>query len=187
MKQPYHEGSWFAVPLCDGGYASGLAARLAPSGKIMLAYLFGPKRPAPPALAELAGLTPADALKVLRVGDMGLASGRWPVLGSVVDWQPAAWPMPPFLRRAEQLHRAWRVTYLDSDPSRPEREESAPYDTGGLDSDSLYGFGSTELLLSRLLGAMPPNAHALPGARGKHEGHEGPGQGTYPAVTAPGN
>ncbi len=106
------------------------------------------------------------------------------MLGSVDDWQAAAWPMPPFLRRAEQLHRAWRVTYWDSDPSRPEREESAPYDTEGLDSDSLYGFGSTELLLSRLLDAMPPNAHALPPS---HVAHEGAGQGTYPAVTVPGN
>ena len=43
------------------------------------------------------------------------------------------------------------MTYADADPSRSEREESVPYDTTGLEADSLYGYGSTELLLTRLL------------------------------------
>jgi hypothetical protein len=43
------------------------------------------------------------------------------------------------------------VTYSDADPSRSEREESVPYDTQGLEADSLYGYGSTELLLTKLL------------------------------------
>jgi hypothetical protein len=59
--------------------------------------------------------------------------------------------MPQFLRRIEQLQRAWRVTYADTDPSRSEREESVPFDTTGLEADSLYGYGSTELLLTKLL------------------------------------
>lgn len=151
MKQPYHEGSWFAVPLLEGGYGTGLVARLAPGGRIMLAYLFGPRYARLPPLEQLAPLQPADALRVLRVGDMALASGRWPVLGETVDWNPALWPMPSFLRRASALRRAWRVTYSEQDPSRSEREESVPYDTEGMEADSLYGYGSTELLLSRLL------------------------------------
>jgi hypothetical protein len=59
--------------------------------------------------------------------------------------------MPAYLRRADALRRAWRVTYSDQDPSRSEREESVPYDTQGMEADSLYGYGSAELLLSRLL------------------------------------
>lgn len=148
MKQPYHEGSWFAVPLLAGGYGSGLVARLAPSSRIMLAYLFGPRHAHLPPLAPLLRLRADDAL---RVGDMALASGRWPVLGETPDWNPAAWPMPAYLRRADALRRAWRVTYSDQDPSRSEREESVPYDTQGMETDSLYGYGSAELLLSRLL------------------------------------
>jgi hypothetical protein len=151
MRQSYHEGSWFAVPLPDGGHACGLVARLSPGSKIMLTYLFGPRLAAPPTLAHVAALRPADALKVLRVGDMALASGHWPVLGDLPDWDPARWPMPQFLRRADALKRAWRVTYAETDPTRSEREESVPYDTAGLEADSLYGYGSTELLLSRLL------------------------------------
>jgi hypothetical protein len=151
MKQLYHEGSWFAVPLLDGGFACGLIARLSPGSKIMLAYLFGPRHARLPQIEALEGLTAADAVKVLRVGDMALASGHWPVLGATLDWDPALWPMPQFLRRADALKRAWRVTYSDADPSRSEREESVPYDTEGLEADSLYGYGSTELLLTRLL------------------------------------
>lgn len=151
MRQSYQEGSWFAIPLLDGGYGWGLVARLSPGSKIMLAYLFGPKLPRLPSLEELNTLQPHDAVKVLRVGDMALASGHWRVLGEVADWNPAQWPMPQFLRRADALKRAWRVTYSDADPSRSEREESVPYDTQGLETDSLYGYGSTELLLTRLL------------------------------------
>jgi hypothetical protein len=151
MKQSYNEGSWFAVPLQDGGYGVGLVARLSPGTKIMLAYLFGPKRPRAPSLDELAELMPRDAVKVLRVGDMALASGHWPVLGQASHWDPDDWPVPQFLRRADALRRAWRVTYAETDPSRSEREESVPYDTEGLETDSLFGYGSTELLLSRIL------------------------------------
>lgn len=159
MKQPYHEGSWFAVPLLEGGYGVGLVARMAPNSKIMLAYLFGPRRERLPSLDALAPLQPGDALRVLRVGDMALASGRWPVLGECVHWNPAHWPMPSFLRRAAQLRRAWRVTYAELDPSRSEREESVPFETEGLEADSLYGYGSAELLLSRLLEAASAVHH----------------------------
>lgn len=151
--QPYREGTWFAVPLRHGGYATGLVARMSPAGKIMLAYLFGPKRDAIPTLAAVSRLQAADALKALRTGDMALANGRWPVIGDTdpAQWQRSAWPVPLFIRRADALKRAWRATYSDNDPGKPEREESVPYDTEGLEADSLYGYGSIELLLTKLL------------------------------------
>ncbi|AKU20300.1 Imm26 family immunity protein [Massilia sp. NR 4-1] len=155
--KPYREGSWFAVPLRHGGYATGLVARLSPQGKIMLAYLFGPKREDVPALEEVASLTAQDALKAIRTGDVALANGRWPVIGDAEEWQRADWPVPVFIRRADALKRAWRATYAD-DPARPEKEVSVPYETEGLESDSLYGYGSTELLLTKLL--EPPTLAA---------------------------
>ena len=151
MKQPYHEGTWFAVPLNHGGYATGMLARLAPNGRILLAYLYGPKRARPATLDELAGLRPSDALKALRMGDMGLANGRWPVIGDDPHWQRELWRVPPFIRRSEPIRHAWRAVYPDADPSRPEREESIPYETTGLEGDLLYGYGSIELLLTKLL------------------------------------
>ena len=159
--QPYHEGSWFAVPLINGGFAAGLVARMSPQGKIMLAYLFGPKRPAMPTLAELQSLTAQDALKAIRTGDMALANGRWPVLGDAERFDRNDWPVPVFIRRSDTLKRAWQATYAD-DPAKPEREVSVPYETEGLESDSLYGYGSTELLLTKLLEQPDPAHQNLP-------------------------
>jgi hypothetical protein len=148
--QPYREGSWFAVPLKNGGYATGLVARLSPQGKVMLAYLFGPTHWTLPTLAEVQELKPADALKVIRTGDVAVANGRWPVIGNMVNYRREDWPVPMFIRRADALKRAWQATYAD-DPAKPEREVSVPYETQGLESDSLYGYGSTELLMTKRL------------------------------------
>ena len=148
---PYREGSWFAVPLTGGAYAVGVVARTAPAGRIMLAYMFGPKRDALPPLAELETLQPAQAVRRLRTGDMALLNERWPLLGDSCEWQREAWPMPAFIRRNESLQRAWRATYADADPAKLDREESVPFDTPGLESDSLYGYGATELLMTKLL------------------------------------
>lgn len=148
---PYREGSWFAVPLPGGGYAAGLVARTTSTGRIIMAYMFGPKRAVLPTLDDLAPLRPSDALLRLRTGDMGLLNERWSVIGDAPGWQREEWPMPAFIRRNDGLKRAWRVTYVDSDPAKLEREESIPYDTDGMESDSLYGYGSTELLMSKLL------------------------------------
>ncbi len=39
-KLPYKEGTWFAVPLKCGGHAVGIATRIAPKGRVLLAYFF---------------------------------------------------------------------------------------------------------------------------------------------------
>lgn len=149
---PYREGTWFALPLKSDGYAVGVVARLAPAGRIILAYMFGPRRDTLPSLAEVAQLWPGDAVRRLRTGDLGLVNETWPRIGNLDTWDRRDWPMPPFIRRAELLKRAWRVTYSDADPGKLEREESVPYDTEGMESDSLYGYGATELLMTKLLG-----------------------------------
>ncbi|MGK5079395.1 Imm26 family immunity protein [Janthinobacterium sp. HLX7-2] len=148
---PYREGSWFAVPLPGGGYAVGVVARTAPAGRIMLAYMFGPKRETLPSLDELEGLQPAQAVRRLRTGDMALLNERWPLLGDSGHWNRAAWPMPAFIRRNESLQRAWRASYADANPAKLDREESIAFDTPGMESDSLYGYGATELLMNKLL------------------------------------
>jgi hypothetical protein len=152
MRQlSYQQGSWFAVPLKSGGYGTGVVARVSPAGRIILAYLFGPKRALPASLADVAQLTPGDAVRRLRTGDLGLVNRSWPLIGVLDDWNAADWPIPPFIRRADIVKRAWRAYYLDSDPGKLEREESVPYDTDNLESDSLYGYGATEILLTKLL------------------------------------
>jgi hypothetical protein len=152
MKRlPYREGSFFAVPLRQGGYAVGLVARMAPQGKIVLAYLFGPKLVSVPSLSDVAGLRSIDATKCLRVGDLGLLNGEWPVIGDLPHWRREDWPVPEFVRRDELSKRAWRVFFPDSDPSAFEREEAAPYEINGLETSGLYGYGAVEILLTRLM------------------------------------
>jgi hypothetical protein len=72
----YQEGTWFGVPLRHGGFGIGVVARKAPKGGTILAYLFGPKRIAVPTLADVVPLTAADAVKCLRMGDLGLIYRR---------------------------------------------------------------------------------------------------------------
>lgn len=150
---PYREGSWFAVPLRQGGYAVGLVARMAPTGRIVLAYLFGPKRDSVPSLADVAGLQPKDAIRCFRIGDLGLMTGEWPVLGESPHWDRRAWPMPSFVRRDDLSKRAWRSAYCDSDPSKLEREEPVSYEASKLERDALHGAGGVELLMTKLLGS----------------------------------
>jgi hypothetical protein len=49
FKINYKEGTWFAVPLHQGGYGGGVVARA--KRTCILAYLFGPRRESIPKLA----------------------------------------------------------------------------------------------------------------------------------------
>lgn len=149
---PYREGSWFALPLREGGYAIGVVARMAPEGRIVLAYLFGPKRDAVPVLSEVENLRAEDAVKCLRVGDLGLVNGEWPVIG-VAHWVREDWPMPSFVRRDPLSKRAWLVRYSDTDPRQIEQEDLLPNEASALEEASLCGYGSVEIKLTKLLGS----------------------------------
>jgi hypothetical protein len=76
-KLPYQNGTWFAVPLRNGGFGTVVVASHSPDG-VILVYLFGPKRSQAARLADLEGLTKADAIKVSIAGDLGLIEGSWP-------------------------------------------------------------------------------------------------------------
>ncbi len=157
----YEEGTWFAVPLRQGGYAVGRVARRAPEGKIILAYLFGPNRERVPTVNELDHLEPDEAVKVIRAGDLGLLDGSWPVIGDSPRWERERWPMPTFIRKEPRIPayilgetiapRAWRVIYSDDDPNTVVSEEQIPYETTGLAPDSLHGHKAAETYLSQIL------------------------------------
>jgi hypothetical protein len=152
-KLTYKEGTWFAVPLRQGGYAVGRIARQAPEGKIVLAYLFGPKRERMPTLDESEHLEPHKAIKVVRAGDLGLLDGSWPVIGDSPRWERERWPMPALIRRDDLSRTAWRVIYSDDDPNTVVSEQRIPYETAELGSAGLYGAKAVEAVLSQLLEA----------------------------------
>jgi hypothetical protein len=151
-KLPYKEGTWFAIPLRKGGYAAGLVARLIPGqGKIILAYLFGPKREAIPSIGELGRLSPDMAIKIARIGDLALIDGSWPIIGEAADWRREKWPTPAFIRRDDIGRIAWQVEYSDENPNQVVAERRVPYETAGFEKDGLLGAGAAEIVLTKLL------------------------------------
>ena len=154
MRLPYKEGTWFAIPLRHGGFATARVARLVPhQGKIILTYIFGPKRDTIPSLAGLDMLSPKSAIKVARVGDLGLIDGSWPIIGDAVGFERDEWTIPTFIRRDDIAKVAWLVVYADDNPNEVVSEQSIPYQTEGLEKDSLLGAGAAELVISQLLSA----------------------------------
>jgi len=149
---PYQEGSWFSVPLRNGGHAVGLVVRCSREGKVILSYLFGPKRPGRASLGEVERLTPSDAIKALRIGDLGLMNGEWPIIGQTANWQRSAWPMPRFIRRDELSQRAWYSYYSEDNPAELLKDEPAAWGASSVDRDSVLGAGAVEILLTKLLG-----------------------------------
>jgi hypothetical protein len=149
---PYKEGTWFAIPLRQGGYALGRVARHSPGGRIILAYLFGPKREHLPKPDETGGMEPRKAIKVIQIGDSGLIDGSWPIVGNSPDWERESGPSPHFIRRDDISRTAWRVVYSDEDPNKVAREERIPYESTELESAGLYGTKAVEAVLSQILG-----------------------------------
>jgi hypothetical protein len=147
MKLPYSEGTWFALPLRDTGFAVGVVARARKAGKITICYLFGPRRESVPTLTEVEGLKPVDAIRVLQVGDLSLINGEWPIIGQAASWTRSEWPMPDFVRKDPLSQRAWRVQYSDKDPGKVEREVPEPFEST-LEKDALFGAGAVELVLT---------------------------------------
>lgn len=140
------------MPLDEKRYALGVVSRMAPQGKTIIAHFFGPCRTEQPTLANSIGLQAKDAVKCLRVGDLGLINGEWKVLGCSKDWSREAWPVPPFIRRDELSSKAWKVIYCDDDPATPIEEERIPFETADMERDALFGYKAAEISVARKLG-----------------------------------
>lgn len=160
MKLNYKEGTWFAVPLDGGGFASGVVARATTEGGIILCYFFGPKRNSVPTLTEVEKLNASGAIRAWIISDLALCQNEWPIIGWSEQWKRSEWPMPAFIRREPIGSKAWRVYYSDTDPSSLVREEPAPYDSN-LEPDSTRGAKSVEIRLTKLLSGESENATQL--------------------------
>ena len=104
VSAAYEEGDWFAVPLRDGGFGVGVAARSDRSG-VVVGYFFAPRRSKVPGLDEVSDLSPDEALLVRMFGDLSLVSGEWPVIGRSDSWDRGDWPLPVFGRREDLTGR----------------------------------------------------------------------------------
>ena len=150
-KLPYREGTWFAVPLTGAGFGVGVVARTGAKGKTILGYFFGPRRASVPTLANVKDLKPINAVLRIRVGDLGLIRGEWPIIGQSEPWQRSEWPMPDFIRREPPgCGRAWRVYYSETNLNEVVAEEPVSPQTPG-QRDSLFGSGAAEVMLKKVL------------------------------------
>jgi hypothetical protein len=91
-RAKYGEGDWFAVPLPIGLNALGVVARVGRAG-VLFGYFFGPARHTMPSIADVGELDASKAALIGKFGHLGLEGGRWPLLGSVNEWNPDEWPM----------------------------------------------------------------------------------------------
>lgn len=150
-KLPYREGDVIAVPLRDGGYAVGVAARLNGKGAVV-GYFFGQRYGDVPDLDEIGELNREEAVLIQTLGDLGLIRGTWPVIGQLPGWRREEWPMPVFGRREELTGRCFRVEYPDGDPNgRPREVPISSEECDHLPEDGAAGFGFIEARLTRLL------------------------------------
>jgi hypothetical protein len=147
---PYTEGTLFAVPLRNGGFARGVVARAAPEGAVLYGYFFGPKLSSLDDV-EPERLRPEFAIAQMVFGDLGLINGEWKIIGSLPGWRRSDWCMPDFIRRDPVGGRAWRVRRSDNDPSKVESEELVAFDAN-LPPNISSGYGAVEIKLTKLLG-----------------------------------
>ena len=151
-KLPYKEGDWFAVPLQDGGYALGLAARVSRGGAI-LGYFFGPRHETVPTVEDTQGLTSKDAIYIGVFGDLGLLYGEWSIVHRPDAWQRDPWPMPEF-GRVDSIDAtiAFRTAYNENRLTEAIRETRvSPEEARSLPKDSSLGSEGVALHLGRLL------------------------------------
>jgi hypothetical protein len=97
-------------------------------------------------------LRPASALRVWRVGDLGLITSKWPIIGELGSWDRSVWPVPIFIQRGALFpHTNWRVYFSDNDPAKRIKMEREPNERPDLPEDSLFGAGAAEIELSKVL------------------------------------
>jgi hypothetical protein len=140
------------VPLRTSGFGVGIVACHDGPGGIV-AYIMGTRFERVPLLEALADLTADDAVRVMRLGDLGLVKASWRVIGRTPRWSPAVWPVPAFARR-DISGLCYRVEYERNDLRQPTREvEITEAECRALPRDALSGSGAVERVLTALLDA----------------------------------
>jgi hypothetical protein len=150
-KLNYKEGDWFAVPLREGGYAVGLAARVPRGGRIVLGYFFGPKRSEIPSLGEIESLEYKDAILVCQFGDLELFEGNWPIIGQPEGWDREKWPLPQFVRIDLISGKAMTIVYSEDELEEVDSFPCGAKDVNKYPEDGMSGAGAVEIVLTEYL------------------------------------
>jgi hypothetical protein len=162
-RLPYKQGDWFSVPLRTTGYAVGCITRIAPRGKLLVGYFFGPVRDRVPSPRELAALSPNDAVLICRFSDLAFLGSEWTLIGRPDPDSAGEWVMPEFERRDAITGGMRLIRYRDDDP-RIEIEAIAATkgDARGVALDGAWGSGAVgEKLTTALRAESPPGRWTL--------------------------
>jgi hypothetical protein len=151
----YSEGQWFAIPLRNGNYALGIIVRGSYKTKGGLGYFFGPTYVDIPSEKDISGKKPEDAILIRWFGDLGIISGRWPLIQNTRSFNRGEWPIPKFGRKFPLiLDKGIVVEYGET----PEGIQQAIRETAvdvekiiGLPEDGMSMDGSIEIKLTKLL------------------------------------
>ena len=141
------------MPLRDGGYALGIAARVDGKGGV-IGYFFGPRYETPPTQEEIGNRRPGDAVFIANFGDLGFLEGTWKVVRSSENWDRSKWPMPSFVRVDCISGKAIRVEY--SEDNLVHEVKNTPINqirARRLPEDGMWGSGAVEIRLTKLLSA----------------------------------
>jgi hypothetical protein len=147
---PYEESSCFAVPL-DGGWATGVVARLSGDG-VVLGYFFGPRHATVPEPDAVRNLHSLDADLICMFGDLHLVSGNWPVIGKIDPWNRGEWPIPRFARISGLTGEVLAIEYHPDNLYTELSETRIDSDVASeMPPDGLFGADAVAVRLNRLL------------------------------------
>ncbi|MGB7815668.1 MAG: immunity 26/phosphotriesterase HocA family protein [Methylotenera sp.] len=151
-KIKYQEGDVIAVPLQNGGYASGLVARTDKEGRAF-GYFFGPRMDEVSEITHTQKLHPEEAILVCKFGDNSVHGKPWPIVGNLPNYSPDVWKLPFFYRQA-MGDNYYTVSEYD-DQLDCIRERQVALDDPNIKDmviDELYGSVVLQIKLTRLLG-----------------------------------
>ena len=141
-------GSVFLVPIAPAVFAIGVVISADGRGRAVGAF-FGPTVSGASEV-DASKLELATAVLVCRFGDQGLYTKRWPVIGSIPNWDRVAWSVTRFVRRHDNPDLCYITEYDEALDVISEDVVSAFYGNG-LPEDAQYGSGVVEAKLAKLL------------------------------------
>ena len=164
-KINYAEGDCFAVPLCDGGFARGVIARMDKKRGI-LGYFFAPKYLVLNEVCITPDITPNNAITIRNCGDLGFATGEWKIVGKIIPWVREHWPIPIY-GFIEPIWKKWGELryYTENELGINSFHKRVSVEEASLHlQDGLAGSKAVEIRLNKLLrdGNVPPPVKIVP-------------------------
>jgi len=151
----YSEGQWFAVPLRKDGYALGIIVRGSYKTKVGLGYFFGPKYSEIPESKDTLEKHREDAILIGWFGDLGIITGRWPLIQSTRTFNREEWPIPKFGKKFPlPIGKGIIVEFGENIEGIRQTIREIPVDEEkiiGLPEDGISMGGAIEIQLTNLL------------------------------------